>query len=483
MMLNQFLRNLIHKKRIFLIIFFALNANAAYLSYEDETSILKINYLEKCFDKNLNLSSYPYFYATLLEKLKSIKSNQPDKHNCQKVLHEVIEKLEKNIFRDETKISFITKKSQYYIQDLGKRVPKKSLVEYSHERFNRNFAYKINIQKEVAKDEFRFDESFISYLKNNTIFTVGRISRWWSPSDNTSLILSNNARPASGIGIKNNQLMDIQLPIIGQSIDFSYEIFLNRLEEKRHIPKPLLFGNRINFKLSNNLSLSLLRIAQFGGDGRPEDIDTILKMIIGKDTTNSNLIFEDQPGNQIAGIDFIYRFKDIKIYGQVLGEDGPDPLNKYFEIIKFPSKRFGLFGFSKSFDINEGVLKASYEYINTRAGENNITYNHSIYKSGYRSYKDSIGSSFDADTEASVLNFLLLNRKNYLIDVRYIDGKFNQNSNSNFNIDILNENIKIIDLSVTKNFQNYEIKFLSTYSNDKINQSNIDTSFFITYKF
>ena len=59
--------------------------------------------------------------------------------------------------------------------------------------------------------------------------------------------------------------------------------------------------------ITNNLDISLLRLAQFGGEGRKIDLKTFTNMFIGRDNTSANLSFEDQPGNQIAGIDWVYR--------------------------------------------------------------------------------------------------------------------------------------------------------------------------------
>ena len=87
---------------------------------------------------------------------------------------------------------------------------------------------------------------------------------------------------------------------------FDYEIFVGQLEEDRHISNALLFGNRVSFFPSKNFNISLLRVAQFGGDNRNINSRTIKNMLLGKDNTNRNLSYSDQPGNQIAGIDFVY---------------------------------------------------------------------------------------------------------------------------------------------------------------------------------
>ena len=91
---------------------------------------------------------------------------------------------------------------------------------------------------------------------------------------------------------------------------------------------------------------------QFGGEGSTKDLDTILKMLLGNDTTNTDLTFKDQPGNQLAGVDFIIRplkKNNLILYGQYFGEDGLDPIidDGWIGAI-FPSKRFSLAGLRKT---------------------------------------------------------------------------------------------------------------------------------------
>ena len=58
------------------------------------------------------------------------------------------------------------------------------------------------------------------------------------------------------------------------------------------------------------------------------DSQTIINMLLGKDNTNRDLDSEDEPGNQIAGIDFKISFLENhnEDGGQYIGEDGLDPI-------------------------------------------------------------------------------------------------------------------------------------------------------------
>ena len=51
-------------------------------------------------------------------------------------------------------------------------------------------------------NSFTLDGSYLQYTKGIATFGVGKVDRHWSFSDNTSLILSNNARPSESFYLK-----------------------------------------------------------------------------------------------------------------------------------------------------------------------------------------------------------------------------------------------------------------------------------------
>ena len=61
-------------------------------------------------------------------------------------------------------------------------------------------------------NNFTFDGSYLQYNKGIATIGVGSINRLWSFSDNTSLILSHNARPTKSIylNLKNNKSKDFK---------------------------------------------------------------------------------------------------------------------------------------------------------------------------------------------------------------------------------------------------------------------------------
>ena len=91
-------------------------------------------------------------------------------------------------------------------------------------------------------------------------------------------------------------------------------------------------------------------------------------MLIGRENRgDSGIDFDNDPGNQLAGIDFTYNHinsrRNIKIYSQIAGED---------EAGFLPSKNFYTIGFSSS--SFENNIRNILEYTNTYSGKDNYTY-------------------------------------------------------------------------------------------------------------
>ena len=137
---------------------------------------------------------------------------------------------------------------------------------FEHQNTSSNISFKLKALKEEGTNEILLDESYFSFLYKNNVFSIGRIDRWWSPSDSSSLILSNSARPTFGIDISNYVPILFENSLLNKIGMINYSIFLNKLEKERHIPNALIFGNRLSVQPSNKLNISF-RVAQFSGDG------------------------------------------------------------------------------------------------------------------------------------------------------------------------------------------------------------------------
>ena len=253
-------------------------------------------------------------------------------------------------------------------------------------------------------DEFRLDGSYLSYSLGNWAFTAGAIDRWWGPGWRSSLILSDNARPTPGLSLQRNFSDAFKTPWLSWLGNWQFTAFAGQLESERHVPDAYLLGARANFRPLPSLEISLSRTAQWGGEGRPQNWSSLKDLVLGNDNRGSDGINQtNEPGNQLGSIDGRYSFQlagtSNAIYGQFTGEDESGGL---------PSRGIVQLGLESSFishDVQHRVIieasdTTSESYSDARP---NYTYEHGIYKSGYRYKGRPIGASTDNDSRQITL--------------------------------------------------------------------------------
>lgn len=418
-----------------LVAFLCIDANSNTLVLDH-----KINYMIK----SVNSACKTNFFFDLNEDIYigSIKNKLSQltyfevTDKCKSSIKVLQNHLEKKLKDAKNSIEFSSGSPDLYFQDSGRRATKDNEIKLSHENFFHNFAYRISLNKPISSkdDTVRLDDTYVSMLKNNTVFTIGKTSRKWGYSKNSSLILSNAAEPSPGISIKNFNSINISDTILNLR-NIEYEIFVNKLESDRFVPRPYLFGMKLSFEPIDFFKLSLFRTAQFGGKGRKLNSKIFFDMLIGRDNYGKN--FDNEPGNQLAGIDVSYSLlqdKNLVIYSQIIGEDESGYL---------PSRTFFHVGFDY-FQFNKSRLY-NLEYFDTGSKKENYVYSHGVYKSGYKYKGFPIGSAFDADSRGWVANFHKNSLKGNSLKIRFISGDFNYNNNQNYFLGNSFKNLSIIE--------------------------------------
>ncbi len=252
----------------------------------------------------------------------------------------------------------------------------------------------------IDGQRYRADGSYIAGIIGNWALGVGAIDRWWGPGWQSSLILSNNARPTPGVFLSRVDNRAFDFPVLEWLGPWDLRMFVNQTESDRATPEAKLFGMRITFKPFKKLELGLSRAAQWGGEGRPEDLGTFWKMMVGKDNRGSNgLDASNEPGNQLGGFDWRLSHTIAGVsgafYGQLIGEDEAGGL---------PYKYLGLAGIETSFLAGSVHNRLVVEASNTtmefnKGGTPNVAYEHPRYPSGYRYRGRPLGASTDNDSE------------------------------------------------------------------------------------
>ena len=252
-------------------------------------------------------------------------------------------------------------------------------------------------------DEIRPDGTYVGVALGNWTVTAGWQERWWGPGRDGSMILSSNARPLPSVGIQRIGSVPFETKWLSWMGPWTLTSFMGLLDDERVVNNAWLWGLRGSFRPTRGLEIGLSRTAQWCGDGRVCDLKTFLRLLNGNDNRGANVNPEDEPGNQLGGIDIRWtlpRQIPLALYMQWIAEDtrrtgftfhlflqqvgveywgsmGNTSHRTHFEIVN-STCRLGAFG--------EG------------SSQPNCAYNHGIFHTGYRYNGRPIGYSGDGDT-------------------------------------------------------------------------------------
>lgn len=255
-------------------------------------------------------------------------------------------------------------------------------------------------------ENINLDGSSAGFYLGNWDFWAGAVDRWWGPTWQSPLIVSNNARPLPTLNIDRIESTAFKTPLLSWIGSWRINTFLGQLESERHIPDAYLWGMRASAIPFEGFEIGFNRVAMFGGEGRDVSPRVLFNVIRGHDNE------ADQPGNQLGSIDLSYRFAQShqdynsghEFYLELAGED---------EAHAFPSKKFGTLGYTGFLSSKHSTSSLHYvlEYTNTMSGGfgletdeiADVTYDHSIYQTGYTYYNQVMGSPLGGDTEAFLI--------------------------------------------------------------------------------
>ena len=249
-------------------------------------------------------------------------------------------------------------------------------------------------------DEYRADGSMLGIVAGNWSISANTLERWWGPGWDGSLILSNNARPIPSLSVDRLFTDPFESRWLSWLGPWDLSVTFGQLESVREIPNAQFFGMRFTFRPLRSLEIGLSRSAHWCGDGRPCDAGTFFDLLIGNDNRGDpGVTGDNEPGNQLAGIDLRYTpplfDHAFAVYGQFIGED---------EAGGFPSRFLGLIGGEWSgyvLDRWSARLFAEFAGTSCQFHESselfNCAYNHGTYETGYRYRGRVIGHGADND--------------------------------------------------------------------------------------
>jgi hypothetical protein len=253
-------------------------------------------------------------------------------------------------------------------------------------------------------DELRADGSHATLQLGNWLLSANTLDRWWGPSHESSLILSNNARPMPTLMVERAESRVFETPWLRWIGPWRFNLGFSQMEnERQDIDAPLFMAWRIAIMPFKKVEVGFSRTAQFCGRQLECELSTFKNLLIGNDNVGIDATAENEPGNQMAGFDIRWNSPlfdwPYAIYGQAIGED---------ESSYVPAKYLVQYGVEAwKTQARGGLLQGFAEYSSTTCSANtgrgpyyNCSYNQGRFNvEGYRYKGRVIGHTVDNDTE------------------------------------------------------------------------------------
>ena len=253
-------------------------------------------------------------------------------------------------------------------------------------------------------DELRADGSHASVQFGNWLVSANTLDRWWGPSHESSLILSNNARPMPTLMVERATAQPFESRWLSWLGPWRFSFGISQMENEREdIDSPLFMAWRVVIMPFKDIELGFSRTAQFCGKQLTCDWSSFFNMLAGNDNVGIDTTAETEPGNQMAGFDLRWNSPignwPYAIYSQMIGED---------ESSYVPAKYLMQLGaeFWKPL-AGGGLVQGFAEYSSTTCSANskrgpyyNCAYNQGLFDvEGYRYHGRVIGYTADRDAE------------------------------------------------------------------------------------
>jgi hypothetical protein len=261
-------------------------------------------------------------------------------------------------------------------------------------------------------DEVRADGSHATVQLGNWLLSANTLDRYWGPSHESSLILSNNARPMPTVMVERAEARPFESKWLSWLGPWRFSFGISQMEHEREdIDAPLFMAWRVEIMPYKDIEFGFSRTAQFCGEQLACSWDVFWNMIAGNDNPGFDTTPEEEPGNQMAGFDIRWNSPignwPYAVYAQAIGEDEANyaPV-KYLE-------QFGLEVWKPQAD--GGLVQVFAEYASTTCSANtsrgpyyNCAYNQGRFNvEGYRYHGRVIGYTTDSDSETYSLGAIL----------------------------------------------------------------------------
>lgn len=255
-----------------------------------------------------------------------------------------------------------------------------------------------------------FEGSMLALATGSSEFYASVERRHWGPGWVGSLILDASAPALPALGWRRGGHFPegIGTGGFGLSVPWTADVFIAQLQGHTEPRRPMLIGTRLQFSPSPRLSIGLSRTMQWGGKGRDQSLNSLVGGLLGRDNLGaSGVNRSNEPGNQLAGVDWHWRSAapgGPSWYGQVIGED---------EAGLLPSKNMFLLGVDADLASRAREARLFFEAADTTAGALRTdpafgaAYRHHAFRQGYTHAGAPLGHPIGGDIRLASVGLVL----------------------------------------------------------------------------
>jgi membrane-associated phospholipid phosphatase len=178
-------------------------------------------------------------------------------------------------------------------------------------------------------NRFTIQNAYLNTNIDSWNFSFGKQDLWWSPAYGSALLFSNNAEPIYMFRL--SRVTPFTLPWILRYLGpMKVDLFFGRMQGNEFPPRPLMHGEKITFKPTENLELGFSRTVEFGGIGRAMTLGAIWHSYTSFGSS-VGVAANVNPGHRVGGFDFTYRLPRLRnwltLYGDSMTSDDPSPID------------------------------------------------------------------------------------------------------------------------------------------------------------
>ena len=321
-------------------------------------------------------------------------------------------------------------------------------LEFNAGGENWDVQLRVNGEKDPQIDndqDVNVEGSYIAAKLWNQWLIAGQIPTYWGPAHDGSLIRGDASRPVYGVTMQRAEHQAFSNKWLSWIGPWQYQAFAGQLHDYDAVPDAKLIGLRVTAQPLPYLELGASRAFQWGGEGRPESLNSLWDAFVGnKDNGGTG---EPDPSNQVAGFDARLNLQPLLqvpmgVYAQYAGEDEAGGL---------PAKKMYLAGVDYSSSYQNMPFQLYTEWADTRTNgkAQGITYNHRVYTDGFYQHGYPLAHAIGGDGQMiSVGGDIRFDRMNRM-NARILFAKLNE-SNQGINYAFPEKDeLKALDLTWT----------------------------------